>query len=76
MQEIAETILSNLRRKRPVDAMPYRVMRLGYKRTGVEINGTKFWILRKGDYVRNSLVAQDGVLVEYPDKTSKIIYND
>ncbi len=62
---IAEEHRANsLSKKVDYKIITYKIMGIGIVKTGVQINNTKYWHFKKGDWIRNQIMQESGVLIE------------
>ena len=74
LTELAELALKNVRKTPPPPVNGYRLMGYGTLKTGVEMNGAKMWPVKAGEFIRGSVIQEDGVIIDYPGAT-RIIHN-
>jgi hypothetical protein len=51
-----------------------KVLGIGIVKTGMQIEDTKFWHFKKGDWIRNKIMEEDGVLIQKGEE-SEFRYN-
>lgn len=51
-----------------------RILGIGIIKTGMQIGETKFWHFKKGDWIRNQIMEEDGVLIQKGEE-SEFRYN-
>lgn len=65
---------NSISKKVNCNILTYKVLGIGIVKTGMQIDNTKFWHFKKGDWIRNKIMEEDGVLIQKGEQ-SEYRYN-
>jgi hypothetical protein len=76
----ANTVIGNIRKRRPDDKIRARFLGVGHTNVGIIIEDAYYWSVKTDEIINNILIPEDGVVIKYrmkiTDTTFRYIKNN